>query len=69
MNPCHDNIIYCGRAGRRALWRAIMDDITNDIIEACGNIEEIKNIILYGDPIDVNEGITYTYILQLEEVK
>lgn len=33
MNPCMDNTIYCGRAGRRALWRAIMEDIADDIIE------------------------------------
>lgn len=69
MNPCQDNIIYCGRAGRRTLWHTIMNDIADDIIEVNTDPETMKNIILYGNPTEANDGITYAYIVRLEEAK
>lgn len=69
MNPCQDNIIYSGRHGRQALWRAIMNDVTDGIIEVYGDIEEIKSNIMHGDPTEANDNLVSAYIIELKEAK
>lgn len=46
-----------------------MNDIADDIIEVNTDPETMKNIILYGNPTEANDGITYAYIVRLEEAK
>ena len=68
MNPCYDNRIYRRRAGRRAMWRALKQDIEDDIIEVDNkHLLDIQKAILNGDPEDANEYIKYAHILSLEE--
>lgn len=68
MNASHENIIYRKRAGRRAMWKEIKDDIKKDFISVSPeNIPKIREYILNGNPEDANDYITYAFILQLEE--
>ena len=68
MNPCYDNRIYRKRAGRRAMWRALKDDIENNIVVVNDErLSDIRKAILYGNPEDANEHIVYAHILRLEE--
>ena len=68
MNPCYDNRIYRKRAGRRAMWRALKDDIENDIVVVNNErLSDIRKAILYGNPEDANEHIVYAHILRVEE--
>ena len=67
MNPCYDNRIYRKRAGRRAMWRALKDDIENDVVVVNDErLSDIRKAILYGNPEDANEHIVYAHILRLE---
>ena len=68
MNPCYDNRIYRKRAGRRAMWKVLKDDIENDIVVVNNErLSDIRKAILYGNPEDANEHIVYAHILRLEE--
>lgn len=68
MNPCYDNHIYRKRAGRRAMWNAVKDDIENDIVEVDEeNLPKVRETILKGNPEDANPYILYAHILSLEE--
>lgn len=68
MNPCYDSCIYRKRAGRRAMWRRIKEDVEQNVIQIPEHrIEKVRYMILQGDPCDANDYMTYAYILRLEE--
>ena len=68
MNPCYDNRIYRKRAGRRAMWKVLKDDIENDVVVVNNErLSDIRKAILYGNPEDANDHIVYAHILRLEE--
>lgn len=68
MNPCYDDCIYRKRAGRRAMWRRIKEDVEQNVIQIPEHrIEKVRYMILQGDPCDANDYMTYAYILRLEE--
>ena len=68
MNPCYDNRVYRKRAGRRAMWKVLKDDIENDVVVVNNErLSDIRKAILYGNPEDANDHIVYAHILRLEE--
>lgn len=68
MNPCYDNYIYRKRAGRRAMWKALKNDIENDVVKVDRErLPKIREAILKGNPEDANNYILYAHILRLEE--
>lgn len=68
MNPCYDNRVYRKRAGRRAMWKALKQDIEDNVVEVDQKrLPDIREAILEGNPEDANEYILYAHILNLEE--
>ncbi len=66
MNPCVDNQCYIGSLGRKALWRAIKEDLETKAIEIVKeDREKVKDLILKGNPEEANHFIGYAYILGL----
>ena len=68
MNPCYDSCIYRKRAGRRAMWRRIKEDVGRNVIQIPEHrLEKVRYMVLQGDPCDANDYMTYAYILRLED--
>lgn len=68
MNPYYNSCAYRRRAGRRALWRKIKEQMESDTIKVTeNNISAIRNAVLEGDPLDANSFMTYGKIVSFQE--
>ena len=68
MNPLYNSCAYRRRAGRRALWRKIKEQIESKTIKvARESIPAVRNAVLEGDPVDANSFMTYGKVVSFQE--
>lgn len=70
MNPLYNCYVYRKRAGRRALWREIKKQVREEnILIDTNDMLKVRNEILFGDPVNATNYMTYGAIIDLEEVR
>lgn len=68
IKPAYNPIVYRKRAGRRALWRKINEEINENSINIENkDIPKVRKAVLEGNPVEANEYMMYGFILTLEE--
>ena len=69
MNPLYNCYVYRKRTGRRALWKEIKKQVVEEKIEINEkDMPKVRNEILFGNPINATDYMTYGVIVDLEEV-
>ena len=68
MNPICNCIVYRKKAGKRALWREIKQQIAEEQIEIeKRDLQKIRNAILFDNPCEANDFMTYGHIIRVME--
>lgn len=68
MNIKYNDSVYRKRAGLRALWRKVKNELDNGNITIESNdIAKVRQYILSGEPWKANDFIVYGYIGVLNE--
>lgn len=67
MNPLYNQDVYSdSKAGRKALWKKVQEELKAGHIELDGQLEELtKTTILQCDPVDASEDIKYGIIVEV----
>ena len=70
MNPICNCIVYRKKAGKRALWKEIKQQLAEEQIEiGKKDLPNVRNEILFGNPVNANNYIIYGCIIELNEAK
>ena len=68
MNPLYNSTVYRKRAGRRALWKKIKDEVAaGNVIISEDKMSDVRQAIIGGDPLVANEFMKYGFIVALDE--